>query len=202
MPSQPLDSFLRKLDVFDRSLFFLLNGRFTWLDPFWIFWSSPWPWILMGGFLLLYTYKRLPEKVFLLALLFSGLLAAATDQSANLAKKTFERPRPCRAFPHRVHHTWPRCSDYGFFSGHAANSYGQVVFWSLVCTSMGRRSGGRVIIKNILVLWAFFVTLSRIFTGVHYPFDLLFGALAGGIIGRIFYEIFCHFLNKKGIFVP
>jgi undecaprenyl-diphosphatase len=202
MPSQLLESFLRKLDIFDRSLFFLLNGLCTWSDPFWIFWSSPWPWILMGVFFLFYAYKRLPGKAFLLAILVAGLLATATDQSANLAKKTFKRPRPCRAFPHRVHRTSARCSDYGFFSGHAANSFGQAVFWSLICTSLGRRSGSKVVVKNILLPWAFLVALSRIFTGVHYPFDVLAGALAGSFLARIFYGIFRSILTKIGIFVP
>lgn len=198
----PLDSLLKKLDVFDRSLFFLLNGRFTWLDPFWVFWSSPWPWIFMGGFVLVYVYKRLSGRVFLFTLLFAGLLILATDQTANLAKNTFKRPRPCRMFPQRVHRTWPRCSDYGFFSGHAANSFGQAVFWSLVCAAFGLQSGQKVVIRNVLMSWAFFVTLSRLFTGVHYPFDLLVGALIGSFLAHIFYRLFRHTLNKFGIFVP
>jgi len=47
--------------------------------------------------------------------------------------------------------------------------------------------------KISLALWAFIFCFTRIYLGVHYPFDLLSGALLGSLLGFLFYKIFCKF---------
>ncbi|MCX7649296.1 MAG: phosphatase PAP2 family protein [Flavobacteriales bacterium] len=199
MPS-PLLEILKKADTFDKSLFFSLNGAFQWLDPFWIFWSSPWPWILAGIITFIYTGRRLPLKTWMVVALFAGLTFLVTDQTANWVKNNVRRPRPCRAFPAKTHRTWPRCSEFGFFSGHAANAFGQALFWGSLFTTFGFHGGRSKPFQRVLILWAALVALSRIFVGVHYPGDVLAGALVGLVVARLARWATLVFLNKIGIF--
>ncbi|UVD88350.1 phosphatase PAP2 family protein [Ornithobacterium rhinotracheale] len=48
-----------------------------------------------------------------------------------------------------------------------------------------------------LIIWAVFVSYSRIYIGVHYPLDILVGAFFGGIIGYAVYKVFLYFCSTK-----
>jgi undecaprenyl-diphosphatase len=51
-----------------------------------------------------------------------------------------------------------------------------------------------LIMKIILLIWALLVSYSRIYNGVHYPFDVLGGAAVGVVsgccIGLLFQAVF------------
>jgi len=42
----------------------------------------------------------------------------------------------------------------------------------------------------VLLLWASLIAYSRIYLGVHYPADVLGGAMLGSLVGFVVYRVF------------
>lgn len=177
---------------FDRSLFLLLNGLHTsWLDPVMMIISSKWVWIPFYLFLLYrlwVIYKRDCLKI----LLSVALLITLTDQTSGLIKDTVKRPRPTHqeGLSEMVHTVdGYKGGKFGFVSSHAANSFAIALFIGLL---LSRKRSMTPLLG--LIVWAFLVSYSRIYLGVHYPGDILGGALVGVIEAYLFLLI----LSKWG----
>ncbi|MEY8019630.1 phosphatase PAP2 family protein [Muriicola sp. SD30] len=80
-----------------------------------------------------------------------------------------------------------RPEDYSFFSGHAANSFAIATLVVLFLRS-------KLSWVWVFYLWPFLFSMSRIYVGVHYPLDLIAGALVGLLMAFIFYRIFTKIL--------
>jgi undecaprenyl-diphosphatase len=107
--------------------------------------------------------------------LFSILVLVVTDQtSAGLLKPMIGRLRPCHVLENinlLVNCGGGRSTP----SSHAANAFGQAVLFSM----MYRRWAWP------LLIFASLVALSRVLVGVHYPFDILVGAIIGAAVGYV-----------------
>jgi len=114
------------------------------------------------------------------------LLVAISDQlSSILLKHLFERPRPCKVLENV--HLLVGCTDsYSFPSSHAVNNFAAAMFFTYFYKHL----------KWILFSVASIMALSRIFVGVHYPSDVIGGALIGIAIGYIL-AITYEFILKK-----
>lgn len=66
---------------------------------------------------------------------------------------------------------------FGFVSSHATNSFALAVFSSLLLKSKFK------FIVAAMLFWAVLVSYSRVYVGVHFPADLLGGALLGTLVG-------------------
>jgi undecaprenyl-diphosphatase len=66
---------------------------------------------------------------------------------------------------------------YGFYSGHASNAFAVAFF---MITSL---SGKRKYILPAAMVYAILTAYSRIYLGVHYPGDILMGAIVGALLG-------------------
>ncbi len=100
--------------------------------------------------------------------------------SVHLFKDVFERLRPCHnpEIADKVHTLYGYCGGmYGFVSSHASNSFSLAVFSGLMLKNHYRFA------LILMLLWALLVSYSRIYAGVHYPGDILAGAILGSVIG-------------------
>jgi undecaprenyl-diphosphatase len=79
---------------------------------------------------------------------------------------------------------------YGFASSHAANTFGIAFFVWLTL-----RAHYRWII--LIFAWAAFMTYTRIYLGVHYPGDIIVGAVVGFGSGWIGHKCTKWFLDKR-----
>jgi undecaprenyl-diphosphatase len=95
-------------------------------------------------------------------------------------KPGFERLRPCQNpnLKEWIHLVGGCGGMYGFASSHAANSF------ALACCLIKIYSSKRWLFWSILI-WAIIVSYSRIYVGVHYPGDVITGALIGIFISLL-----------------
>lgn len=184
---------IESIKALDTSLFLFLNGLHS---PFWdgfMFWVSyKFTWIPLYVILLLLIWKHFKNKVLLL-LPIIFLLALATDQlSVHAFKNVFLRYRPCHnlLLQARVHLNDGCGGTYGFVSSHAANTFALALFLSLLFRERLRY------FPLLMLLWASVVSYSRIYNGVHYPADVLGGAIVGCVLAWIFYKLYRILENK------
>ncbi len=176
------------LNDIDTSLFLYLNGlNHPWVDPIMVFITGKFSWIpLYAALLAVFIWKYKWQTVMILLVI--AILIALSDQlSVKAFKFVFERPRPCHEpdlMPY-IHLPAGKCGGaYGFVSSHAANSFALAGFVYLLFRSWFRSVG------YFTFGWATLVSYSRIYVGVHYPGDIVAGALLGLIVALVVYFVF------------
>ncbi len=117
-----------------------------------------------------------------------ALVLIATAVIVFALKKLVARARPCSSLEgvHALVFSAP--SDFSFPSGHAAGSFAFAMFAAIVLVrtdAVGRVRLLRIAGAAALVLVAIGVALSRIALGVHFPGDVLAGALLGTSIAAV-----------------
>lgn len=181
------------LNRIDTWIFLLLNGI---SNPFFdelMFWiSHKYTWIPLYAFLLFLLIRKYKINV-LWILLFVAILITFSDQASVFIKNYFQRLRPCHneELDLLIHTVKGKCGGkYGFVSSHAANSFAMAVFLIPFLKSYWKH------FVLALIIWAAIVSYSRIYLGVHYPGDIIGGALLGAMAGFVFSGGF-FFLFKK-----
>jgi undecaprenyl-diphosphatase len=166
--------------AFDKELLLSLNGSNSYfLDG--MFWTatSLWTWMPLAIMLLYILIKNNGLWKGLLTVAFLAVAITLADQLASsVCKPFFQRFRPAQdgeiMYLVDVVNGY-RGGRYGFVSSHAANTFAVLVFLSLEVRN--------AVFTFILAFWTLVNVYSRIYLGVHYPGDILFGALLGSAIG-------------------
>ena len=179
------------LEGIDVQLLVYLNslGSEFW-DPLWIVLTNKLTYIPLFIFIVFKIYQRFGVKQMLFILFFIALLILFTDQFTNFFKDSFQRLRPCRQEYLNLRQIDIYCGKYGFFSAHASNSIAVSLF---LIRAMKERFNS--LFSIFLFLWVFVFSYSRIYLGLHYPIDILFGLLFGVISSSIFYTIYLRINN-------
>ena len=170
----------------DTQIFLAING---WHNELWdgIMWWISGKTTLWPFYLLLLTYLGWKKRwqLVLIVLSIIMVITLADQTSVHLFKNVFERLRPCHepSLQGLVHLVNNKCGgQYGFVSSHAANTFG-VAFLTLLWIRKGWFTA-------LMVGWALLVGYSRIYLGVHYPGDVLFGGILGAVCGTIIFLLF------------
>lgn len=168
------NNLLQWLQAIDgRGFFFvnhrLQNGFFDVIMPWFTHMGSGGLiWLLLAFVLAVFGKGAGRKMAFLgmLALLLGWFL------SDEVLKNLFARPRPFLTFPD-VRILADKPLQFSFPSGHTTVSFAPAVVFFLKNRQVGVLS----------LILAVFIGFSRIYVGVHYPLDVLGGAILGGVVG-------------------
>ena len=185
-------SLWHRLDEWDKWLFVKLNSQ--WTNPFFdallpflrnsVFWAPLY--IFVAAFIAL----NFGRKGLWWSLLFICTVALTDLIGARIIKESFHRPRPCQdaQFMIYVRLLLKQCSgSSSFVSNHAANHFGLATFAFFTFKGVFRKW------MYLAYAWALFIAYAQVYVGVHYPLDVLGGALLGLIVGSTTAWLF----NKK-----
>ena len=176
---------LRQIDA--EALLAINSWHTAFLDPFMKMASARLVWIPFYLSILYVLWRARGWKATLGIALLIGLLITLADQScATLIRPYVQRLRPTN--PDNPLSQFVTVVDgyrggsYGFPSCHASNTFALAVFLTFITRN-------RLIIITMF-LWAVLNCYSRMYLGVHYPGDILAGALLGTLCAFLVYALF------------
>ena len=178
---------LQRLIDIDKQLMLALNGSNSlYMDGVMKIYTSTVVWIPVALVLLFIVLKNNTPRASLLVVLGVALTILASDQmSSAFIKPLVGRLRPSLdpEFMHLID-TFNdyRSGSYSFTSSHACNSFALAMFISLLVRNK--------VLSFSMLAWASINSYSRIYLGVHFPGDILCGAILGTIIGSITYWLY------------
>jgi len=186
---------MSELLQFDQYLFHLINSVWTteFLDTLMPVWRSKYLWLPFYIFLISFLLINFGKKGGFLFLFALATIAVSDTLSSQIIKKNVQRARPC---------TDDRIVDlvdlkvkcgggYSYTSSHATNHFALAFF--LIFT-LGIRFRW---IKWVLIFWAASISYGQVYVGVHYPLDVISGAMLGMVIGILMATLYGSFREKK-----
>lgn len=153
-------------DFFD-SVFWVITQKETWI-PLYLF--------VLVALIIKYKWQAIPLIVLIIVCI------VATDQSSVFLKNTVGRLRPSydpdtSPFVHLVNNY--KGGPYSFVSSHATNAFGFGVLAALLIKNR--------VFTFVVLGMAAINSYSRIYLGVHFPGDIVAGAILGSVIGAVLF---------------
>ncbi|MFD1551306.1 phosphatase PAP2 family protein [Putridiphycobacter roseus] len=191
---------IEQLERIDRSVFLFLNELgHPYLDmPMWYI-SSIILWVPLFIFFLYYAYKKAGYPFVLYIFFGMAFCVLLSDRiSVEFFKEIFQRVRPTHNedIQHLVHtiikpngHEY-RGGLYSFVSSHATNFFAIATFLFFNFKQYNK-------FWWLIFPWAILIGYSRIYLGVHYPADIIGGAILGCTIGIFLYKIGKYAFKSK-----
>lgn len=179
----------------DRKLLLFLNGlHHPLVDPFMYYASQTVAWLPLYLLLIFFIFKKYKSDGWYVLVGAAITILLADQITSSLMKPFFARLRPSQepsliGLVHLVNGY--KGGLFGFASSHAANTFGTALFvWFML----------KPFYKKIawLFLWAALMSYTRIYLGVHYPGDILVGALVGLMSGWIGYRCSIWLITRYG----
>jgi membrane-associated phospholipid phosphatase len=172
---------IESLQQFDVALFLkihrgLANPFFDWLLPLM---RNRYFWAPLYLFIVVFSFIEYKKKGWYIIGMLLATFAMGDLIVSRIIKPLVTRVRPCNelSLADMIIHRVPCGSGYSFPSAHATNHFAIAVF--LICIFYDKWKP----VLPIGLLWAFIISFSQIYVGVHYPIDTMVGALLGTAIG-------------------
>ncbi len=158
--------------------------------------------------LLVNWWIKTGSKMFFVLLIGAIICVGLADfTTSGLMKPYFKRLRPSHTpnLANKIHltkdlsnHTY-KGGKYGFASSHASNTFALLAWITLCMRGIWTKNYKTLIF--LLTFWAILLSYSRIYLGVHYPLDILVGALVGIFWACVVFLIFekNNFLEKYNL---
>lgn len=172
----------------DYTLMELINVELTapYLDSFFTYWTdvqkTPLFQLAIAPLILFFMIKRRGVVIGLSLFVLTVAVTMFCDfLNSELLKEYFQRLRPDAVkLPFELQTHGVRYGGYSFPSSHAADSFCMATFISLYFPKM----------SPYVFVMAFLNAYSRIYIGVHFPFDVLAGAMFGGMLAYLASKLF------------
>jgi undecaprenyl-diphosphatase len=180
---------LNILSHWDKGLFLKINTQWTsnFLDNIFPWFRDQNAWIPLYLFLFVFCIMNFGWRIWPWILFFI-ITVSITDQiSSSLLKNWINRTRPCHntALSDQIRVLVVYCPGSGSFtSSHATNHFGLATF---IFFTM------RTYFKNwayLFFVWAAIISYGQVYVGIHYPLDVIGGAVLGWGIGLLTSFIF------------
>ena len=180
---------LERLLEWDKEVFVYLNN--LGIEQFDTFWTvatqiKSWtPLFILFFVLLVMAYPR--REAFFRSLTLLGLLLLVLLLT-DITKEFVERLRPNNN--EQIQHLiriLTKPESFSFFSGHAATSFSITTLMVLFLRKKMKWTW-------LLYIWPLIFSFSRIYVGVHYPFDIIIGLIVGILLALLFYRGFKRFI--------
>jgi membrane-associated phospholipid phosphatase len=167
----------------DQQIFFQINhcmsnSLFDTIMP-WI--REKFTWVPLYA-LVLYLIIRKHKAQTVWVIGFAILTLILADQiSAHLIKPWVGRLRPCNNpnISDMVHLRVACGSGFSFVSSHATNHFALAIYF----ISVFAKPSNRFYVTLFFLFWAALISFAQVYVGVHYPLDVLSGAVIGSAIG-------------------
>jgi undecaprenyl-diphosphatase len=178
-----------QLDAWDKWLFVKLNSGWTnpVFDTMLPFFRDSVFWAPLYLFVLVFMAVNYGRKGWWWSLAFICTVALTDMIGARVFKEGFQRIRPCHdpVLANHVRLLLKHCSDsFSFVSNHAANHFGIASFAFLTFRGVFKKW------MYLAFVWAFFIAYAQIYVGIHYPLDVLGGAILGIAVGHLTASLF------------
>jgi undecaprenyl-diphosphatase len=187
---------IENLEKVDQKLLIAINSIHSplWDDIMWIVSNNFFIYPFIIALLIFFLRKKGPRYM-AAAVLGIGLCVACADLSSELVKHSVKRYRPTHNLEvgpqlHIVNDY--KGGQYTFFSSHASNTFSITTLLFLMTGNMIARKWR----------WLFFlvpltIVYSRMYLGVHYPFDIFTGMMVGIFVGNVVDRILARWFIKQ-----
>ncbi|MDX1684662.1 MAG: phosphatase PAP2 family protein [Saprospiraceae bacterium] len=181
----------------DQDLFFMINGTWTTdtMEQVLPVLRDKLVWLPLYVLVLaVILFNNRGWKALAYILVIAATVTITDTVSSKLIKPSVERVRPCNDESIKQEVILrARCGGgYSFTSSHATNHFGLSMALFLLL-------GNRIAWRWLIFLWAALVSYAQIYVGVHYPLDILGGAVLGVMLGYLVYATVNWFIFSYDI---
>ncbi|WP_017258695.1 phosphatase PAP2 family protein [Pedobacter arcticus] len=166
------------------------NAFFDWLMPIM---RNKYTWIPLYIGIIFFAIKAYKVKGLYFVIFLAATVGIADFGSASIIKPIFKRDRPCNevAFQPVVLSRVPCGSGKSFPSTHASDHFSIAIFLVVIFRKKWKY------ITAIAIFWAAIICFAQVYVGVHFPIDVMVGALFGSAIGYLVAKIFLKYVPFK-----